>query len=291
MASESGDQRRSTRSQILSWEAALLLVAPLILSVGLISGFNTTYLLIAAAVGLVGILVLRRRRNPFLLVQRFTMLLGAIAINLVQRKRPDPETYQQEIPYRLPMRGTWSVWQGGITEETSRAWQLPSQRYSYTFYKKDEAGKTFSGDGTQLDDYYAWTQPVLAAADGTVIRMINDIRDYPVPGETDWQSGDSRGGYLMIRHGDKEYSVFAHLKRGSITVKKGDTVRQGQPIGLCGNSGFSTQPHFHFHVQQHSSFYLGVGLPIQFYGIEIDGTPTDRAYISQDQSTIGNVGG
>jgi len=288
METERDNQQRSTRSQIVSWIATLVPVLLLVLIVGLSSGFNSLYVLIAAVVGVLGSLLVRRSRNPFLLVQRFALLLGDLAINVFQRNIPDPETYQQQIHYRLPLQGTWSVWQGGITKETSRAWGLPSQRYSYTFYKKDEAGKTFKGDGKQLDDYYAMNQPVLAVADGTVTRMINDIRDYPVPGVTDWQSGDSRGGFLMIKHGEKEYSVFAHLVRGSISVKKGDTVRQGQVIGLCGNSGFSTQPHFHLHVQYNASFFLGVGLPIQFYDIEIDGEPKDHGYISQDQDTVGN---
>jgi murein DD-endopeptidase MepM/ murein hydrolase activator NlpD len=32
-------------------------------------------------------------------------------------------------------------------------------------------------------------------------------------------------------------------------VKKGDRVKRGQPLGRCGNSGQSTEPHLHFQLQ------------------------------------------
>lgn len=43
-------------------------------------------------------------------------------------------------------------------------------------------------------------------------------------------------------------------------------MREGQVIGRCGNSGHSTEPHLHFHVQGHPSFYLAAGLPVRFAG-------------------------
>jgi len=54
--------------------------------------------------------------------------------------------------------------------------------------------------------------------------------------------------YLTIKHSNGEYSQLAHLKHKGALVKKGEKVKQGQPIALSGNTGFSTTPHLHFQV-------------------------------------------
>ncbi|CAI6023194.1 M23 family metallopeptidase [Cohnella sp. JJ-181] len=53
------------------------------------------------------------------------------------------------------------------------------------------------------------------------------------------------GNMVAIRHANGEITTLAHLKRGSVKVKAGDRVAAGQPIGQCGNSGESTEPHMH----------------------------------------------
>jgi murein DD-endopeptidase MepM/ murein hydrolase activator NlpD len=52
------------------------------------------------------------------------------------------------------------------------------------------------------------------------------------------------GNLLMIDHGMGLNSVFLHLSR--IDVKKGDVVRQGQPVGAIGMTGRATGPHLHW---------------------------------------------
>jgi murein DD-endopeptidase MepM/ murein hydrolase activator NlpD len=48
------------------------------------------------------------------------------------------------------------------------------------------------------------------------------------------------GGHLLI----------AHLKAGSVAVRPGDRVEEGQVMGACGNSGNSSEPHVHVHYQR-----------------------------------------
>jgi murein DD-endopeptidase MepM/ murein hydrolase activator NlpD len=79
---------------------------------------------------------------------------------------------------------------------------------------------------------------------------------------------DFRGNFVIIKHHDKEYSFIAHFRLDSINVKKGQKVIQGQVIGLCGNSGHSTEPHIHFHLQDSANFWIATGLPIKFTKFE-----------------------
>ncbi|MBV8194453.1 MAG: M23 family metallopeptidase, partial [Candidatus Dormibacteraeota bacterium] len=55
------------------------------------------------------------------------------------------------------------------------------------------------------------------------------------------------GNYVVIRHATGALTLYAHLDRIEATV--GETVQQGQVIGLCGTTGNSTGPHVHFEVR------------------------------------------
>ena len=75
----------------------------------------------------------------------------------------------------------------------------------------------------------------------------------------------------MIDHGHGEYSLLAHLRKGSVTVKTGGRVTQGQIIGRCGNSGNTSEPHLHYHPQNSGKFGNSEGLPAQFVNYVADG--------------------
>jgi len=53
---------------------------------------------------------------------------------------------------------------------------------------------------------------------------------------------------IEIKHSDGTYASYAHLKYKSAFVKVRDKVKQGQVIGLSGNTGWSTEPHLDFSV-------------------------------------------
>ena len=65
---------------------------------------------------------------------------------------------------------------------------------------------------------------------------------------------------VCIKHAHGEYTVYGHLKHGSITVKVGQKVKAGQVIGRVGNSGSSTYPHLHFAMYNGD----GISLPCTF---------------------------
>jgi len=90
---------------------------------------------------------------------------------------------------------------------------------------------------------------VLAAANGVVTFIQEGLFDRnktPVSG--------GLGNYIAIRHEDDFYTYYGHLKKGSIAVQVGEAVLAGQPIGLVGSSGYSSDPHLHFEVWYDSLF-------------------------------------
>jgi murein DD-endopeptidase MepM/ murein hydrolase activator NlpD len=90
-------------------------------------------------------------------------------------------------------------------------------------------------------------RPVKAIAKGKVI--------FSGPSRFKFSNGEpAGGGYIVtIRHranGEWITSSYMHLRKGSLAVKKGDVVLEGQTIALSGNTGESTGPHLHFEIQR-----------------------------------------
>lgn len=204
--------------------------------------------------------------NPFGFWQGIAQNVGQVVAG-IRSLIDNPTKLQGQIALSLPFEGYWTIAKGGTDKANSHSWSVITQRYAYDFYVTDNHGKSHQGNGKRLEDYYAFGKAVLAPADGTVVEVRNNIRDFPHPGtgQIDWRTPDLRGNYVVIRHGERAYSLVAHLKQGSCRVNKGDLVLRGQVIGECGNSGHSTEPHIHFHLQDHPNFYLAIGLPILFH--------------------------
>ena len=62
-----------------------------------------------------------------------------------------------------------------------------------------------------------------------------------------------RGGYgraVVIRHGKRMKTLYAHMSRIARGIRKGAPVRQGQVLGYVGSTGRSTGPHLHFEVRR-----------------------------------------
>ena len=59
----------------------------------------------------------------------------------------------------------------------------------------------------------------------------------------------SYGNYVEIDHGNGYTTLYAHMKAGSIVVKKGEKVSKGQKLGLVGSTGNSTGPHLHIELK------------------------------------------
>lgn len=54
------------------------------------------------------------------------------------------------------------------------------------------------------------------------------------------------GNYVVINHGGGQTTLYAHMSK--LLVKKGQSVKRGEKIGLVGSTGWSTGPHLHFEI-------------------------------------------
>lgn len=97
-----------------------------------------------------------------------------------------------------------------------------------------------------------------------MVAIRNNHRDCPWPGLIDPLAWSIDGNYVLILHESGEYSLLAHLKKGSVQVRPGQRVRSGEVVGECGNSGHSTEPHLHFQFLDRPNLYRGISLPISF---------------------------
>jgi len=171
---------------------------------------------------------------------------------------------------RLPFNGLWYVAAGGLNINTNHHAVSTDQRLAYDFVIKKN-GFIFQNDGTRNEDYFCYNKEVVSPGAGRVVEVVSEI-DENKPGE--WTSGT--GNYVIIDHGNNEYSILAHLKRGSIAVTPGESVYIGQFLGLCGNSGHAAMPHLHYHLQNSPRLFAGDGLPIRFRTYVADGTEIEQ---------------
>ena len=59
----------------------------------------------------------------------------------------------------------------------------------------------------------------------------------------------TKGGYgrvIILQHGSKYTTLYAHMNSYNRKLKRGSRVEQGQTIGYVGSSGLATGPHLHY---------------------------------------------
>ena len=167
----------------------------------------------------------------------------------------------------LPFKGVWVVGNGGRDPNTNNH-QNPNgtgpkdQKYAYDFVSVKVKNK-----GKNLEDYEAFGAEVICPGDGVVSQVIDGSLDVPI-GERD--NYVLSGNRVVIDHTNGEWSVICHLKQNSIKVKVGDKVKQGDLLGLCGNSGNTSEPHIHYQLQDGSDINKATGVPAQFVRIIVD---------------------
>lgn len=208
---------------------------------------------------------------------------GQIAgFNVSPKKTAVPSAfleYKTKTPLRLPFEGAWTVVWGGRTVEQNYHAMVRDQRFAYDMLIIKN-GASHAGDGSKNEQFYAYNQPILAPGAGQVVTVVDGVPDN-VPGTMN--PANAAGNHVVIAHGNGEFSLLAHLKPGTIKVKVGQAIKAGALLGLCGNSGNSSEAHLHYHLQNSAGFGQGEGLPAQFQNYKADGKPVPLGEPTQGQ--------
>ncbi|MCX4970433.1 M23 family metallopeptidase [Streptomyces sp. NBC_00654] len=133
-------------------------------------------------------------------------------------------------------------------------------------------------------DFPAFGAPLLAVADATVVHASHGQRDhlsrnsglgliylmlFEAPFRDMYGAGKIVGNHVVLDLGEGVFALYAHVRRGSLQVKAGDTVRAGQQLARCGNSGNSTEPHVHFQLMDDPDLDVARGIPFTWRGIGV----------------------
>ena len=169
------------------------------------------------------------------------------------------------LPADVPLKVAW----GGDKIKTNYHALAPDQRWAY-----DLLVEPYLTGSSNLEDYGCYGVPVVAPASGLIIDA-HDGEPDAIPGVVSNNFEAPTGNHVFIQLETGTYLVIAHLKPGSVSVEKGETVEEGQQIGECGNSGNTSEPHIHIHHQRQeptiNPINFAEGLPLYFR--DHDGPP------------------
>lgn len=156
-----------------------------------------------------------------------------------------------DLDIQPPFKGRWIHFEGHdvYTHHRQIFSGMNSNFFGIDFMKVDEKGAFYSGSGAENKDFFCFGEPVYAPAAGVIESVVDRFDDNTAIGEVAVADpGYPGGNTVIIRHTDQLYSYLAHFKKGSIKVKALQKVKQGEFLGLSGNSGASSAPHIHFHL-------------------------------------------
>lgn len=204
------------------------------------------------------------------------------AQSIVRTVEVAPQPFAPGTQLAMPLRGRVLVWDGHDFLSHHRRWNWThpvlagncitsnAGRYSYDFVLLGADDSLHTGDGAQHAQWHGFGAEVRAPAAGRVVVVRGE---HPDDGNFDLARlcADELvmyGNVVVIDHGNGETSVLAHLRQGSVAVRVGDVVRQGDVVARVGSSGSSLFPHLHYQLVtgvEHGA----EGLPSYFPGVRI----------------------
>ncbi|MEW2525364.1 M23 family metallopeptidase [Streptomyces sp. NPDC047071] len=218
------------------------------------------------------------------------LLLGRTARQQTVSAPPAP------VEVAAPVTGRWSALNSPADKVPSHGTHALAQTYAIDITAEGDASGEHARPGfawlwpvaRRGSAFPAFGAPLLAVADATVVHAEDRQRDHLsrnsllgllyflfVEGTVRGAAPPRRviGNHVVLDLGDGVHAAYAHVRRGSLTVRAGDRVREGQVIGQCGNSGNSTEPHVHFQLMDGPDIDTARGVPFRWRGI---GVPANR---------------
>lgn len=194
----------------------------------------------------------------------------------------EPKTLERNTTkMHLPFKEAWTVFWGGDTQELNYHVESVAQKNAFDIMILDDNGSTHKGTGGANEDYYAFGKELFAPCDGEVVLVVDGVKDN-IPGTKN--PIYIPGNTVIIKTDKNEFVFFAHFKQHSIVVKQGQKLNAGDLLGLCGNSGNSSEPHLHFHLQNTEDMNIATGAKCYFDQIKVNGVnKTDYSPIKGDK--------
>ena len=192
-----------------------------------------------------------------------------------------PKLERNSTKLILPFKDEWTVFWGGDTKELNYHVINQAQKNAFDILITNAHGSSFKTDGKTNEDYYAFGKELFAPCDGEVMLVVDGVKDNMVGEMNPFNAG---GNTIILKTANNEYLVFCHFKHQSIKVKEGQKIKQGELLGLCGNSGNSSEPHLHFHIQNIENLNTATGVKCYFDKIIVNGQlKTDYSPIKKDK--------
>jgi hypothetical protein len=197
-----------------------------------------------------------------------------------------PRFYRTKTLLTLPLEGKIFVWEGH--DFYAHHLRIPfsdpkvktlgivadSNDFAMDFIYTDDQGRAYHDDPQRLQNWYGYGRSVFAPGAGTVLATANDIAEnrfdnitatkIQYPKLPEGKDPNDIGNFVLIDHGESEFSLLIHLKPGSVRVKPGDQVTAGELVGAIGFSGDSIFPHLHYALMQGPHVTKDWGIPAYF---------------------------
>lgn len=216
--------------------------------------------------------------------------------------------HQSRNTYTFPLEpGNWYIL--GYPGIKGHHWWTAATEHAMDITMVDTRGSWARGDDAawregrvpRWEDWYAYGKQVLAAADGVVEKVVNHV-EFPLS-EWNQRAGETNdayherigarqmelfmapgadpmavagGNYIVIRHANGEWTTYAHLAHGSIRVKEGQAVRQGEHIAGVGGTGEEPAVHLHFQVTDGPSGSSARTFPVEFTNVQVNEHGVER---------------
>lgn len=137
-------------------------------------------------------------------------------------------------------------------------------------------------------DWVGYGAEAIAVADG----VVRDVRDgeeehAPLTAQPEPSSLTAHGllgNYVVLEIAPGVFATYAHLQRGSVNVRAGESVRLGQRLGRLGQSGNSAAPHLHFQIADAATFEGSEGMPFAFDGFDFLGKESEAQLFGQGEA-------
>lgn len=198
------------------------------------------------------------------------LILLCFSGNIYTKYPSSYDNYKSRVEFRLPLDTAITIAWGGGDEKLNYHVAYPNQCWAYDMIVLNGSA-THSGDSTKLENYFAYGLPVLSLCRGKIVYTVDSFPDMPIGVLGGGGIKNPEGNQIIIEVAPKEYLILCHLKPNSIKVKVDDSVEQGQRLALLGNSGNTSEPHIHIHLQNGMDDFISEGIPLYFHNYRTKG--------------------